>query len=66
MMEWLAQAEPQAERIVTWNAASNRHMIAINEELGYRVQGRPYRSAEVTVASVLAGQPLSVVEAEAA
>ncbi len=56
MMDWLAQAEPQAERIVTWNAASNRHMIAITEELGYRVWGRPYRSAELTVASVLAGQ----------
>jgi len=55
MMDWLAAAEPQVERIVTWNAASNKHMIAINEELGYQVWGRPYRSAEIPVAAALAG-----------
>ena len=38
---------------MTWNAASNKHMIAINEELGYRVGGRPYRSAEMPVAAAL-------------
>jgi hypothetical protein len=38
---------------VTWNAASNRHMIAINEELGYRVWGRPFRTVEIPVASVV-------------
>jgi GNAT superfamily N-acetyltransferase len=53
MMEWLATAEPQVERIVTWNAASNRHMIAINEELGYQVWGRPYKTAELPVAAAL-------------
>jgi GNAT superfamily N-acetyltransferase len=53
MMDWLATAEPQVERIVTWNAASNKHMIAINEELGYQVWGRPYRSAELPVAAAL-------------
>ena len=47
MMDWLAAADPAVERIVTWNAASNRHMIAINEELGYQVWGRPYRSVEL-------------------
>lgn len=53
MMDWLAAADPSVERIVTWNAASNRHMIAINEELGYQVWGRPYRSVELPVASVV-------------
>ncbi|NAS23082.1 GNAT family N-acetyltransferase [Herbidospora sp. NEAU-GS84] len=28
-------AEPGVERVITWNAVSNRHMIAINERLGY-------------------------------
>ena len=31
MLDWLATAEPQLERIVTGNAAVNQHMIAINE-----------------------------------
>ena len=53
MMDWLKAAEPQLERIVTWNAAANKHMIAINEELGYQVWGRPYRSAELPVAAAL-------------
>jgi GNAT superfamily N-acetyltransferase len=53
MMGWLAEEEPQLERIVTWNAASNRHMIAVNEELGYEVSGLPYRWAELPVASVV-------------
>ena len=55
MMDWLAEAEPAMRRVVTWNAASNRYMIAVNEELGYEVRGRPYRGAELPVASV-AGQ----------
>jgi GNAT superfamily N-acetyltransferase len=53
MMDWLTAAEPAVERIVTWNAASNERMIAINEELGYQVWGRPYRSVELPVASVV-------------
>jgi RimJ/RimL family protein N-acetyltransferase len=40
MLLWLAEAEPQLERIYTWNAESNRHMIAVNERLGYDVLGR--------------------------
>jgi GNAT superfamily N-acetyltransferase/RimJ/RimL family protein N-acetyltransferase len=55
MMDWLAGAEPAMRRIMTWNAASNRYMIAVNEELGYEVWGRPYRGAELPVSSV-AGQ----------
>jgi GNAT superfamily N-acetyltransferase len=45
MTEWLGTAEPTLRRIVTWNAAANKHMIAINEALGYELldpQGRDY------------------------
>ena len=52
MLDWLAETEPQVERIVTWNGASNQHMIGINESLAYEVAGRPYRSVELPVASV--------------
>ena len=46
MLEWLAEAEPQLERIVTWNSASNEHMVCINEALGFELlepQGRHYQ-----------------------
>lgn len=36
MLVWLAEAEPQLTRYQTFNAADNRHMIAVNERLGYR------------------------------
>lgn len=39
MLQWLAQAEPRMRRIDTGNAGSNKHMIAINEALGFRVHG---------------------------
>ncbi|MCI0688598.1 MAG: GNAT family N-acetyltransferase [Sporichthyaceae bacterium] len=39
MLRWLQAAEPQLRTIGTWNSASNDHMIAINELLGYRVVG---------------------------
>jgi GNAT superfamily N-acetyltransferase len=32
----LCDAAPAVERVITWNAASNTHMIAINEALGFR------------------------------
>jgi GNAT superfamily N-acetyltransferase len=41
MEDWLAAAEPQVERILTINAAINRHMIAVNETLGYELFGPP-------------------------
>ena len=41
MMEFLATAEPQLERVTTWNAQANEHMIAINEAIGYAVYGQP-------------------------
>lgn len=37
MLNWLWEAEPQLHRLDTWNAASNAHMIEINETLGYQV-----------------------------
>ncbi len=37
MLDMLAGAEPGLGRILTGNAGGNRHMIAINEELGFRV-----------------------------
>lgn len=40
MMRWLADVEPAVEQVITWNAASNDHMVAVNERLGYRVMGR--------------------------
>ena len=40
MMLWLREDEPQLRTIVTGNAASNKHMIQINEQLGYRVAYR--------------------------
>ncbi len=40
MMRWLREVEPALRRVTTQNAASNAHMIAVNERLGYRVMGR--------------------------
>ena len=40
MMRWLRRVQPALETIGTQNAASNDHMIAVNERLGYRVLGR--------------------------
>lgn len=37
MLAWLREAEPQLRTLDTGNAASNAHMIGINEILGYRV-----------------------------
>jgi GNAT superfamily N-acetyltransferase/RimJ/RimL family protein N-acetyltransferase len=37
MLENLAAAEPGVNRFITGNADSNRYMIAINEEIGFRV-----------------------------
>ncbi len=40
MMRWLREAEPRLRILATQNAASNAHMIAVNDRLGYRVMGR--------------------------
>ena len=53
MMDLLATAEPQVERIATWNSESNQHMIAINEALGYTILGQPYIIYRVSATSLL-------------
>ncbi len=54
MLGWLATAEPQIERIVTGNAESNEHMIAVNETLGYEVYGPGSQFCEMPVAAAAA------------
>jgi len=39
MLSWLGEDEPQLLEIDTWNAASNEHMVEVNETLGYQVMG---------------------------
>ncbi|TYB58535.1 GNAT family N-acetyltransferase [Nonomuraea sp. PA05] len=34
---WLREQEPHLERIITWNATSNGHMLAINEAMGFEL-----------------------------
>jgi RimJ/RimL family protein N-acetyltransferase len=53
MVEWLRAAEPAVERIQTWNAESNRYMIAVNEALGYTILGRPGNWWRLDVATAL-------------
>jgi GNAT superfamily N-acetyltransferase len=59
MAEWLRTAEPQLERIQTWNAQSNRYMIAVNEALGYTILGQPANGWRLDVAAVLGQQELA-------
>jgi GNAT superfamily N-acetyltransferase len=40
MLQWLREAEPQLTHVDTWNAESNRHMIAVNDAIGCTVVGR--------------------------
>jgi len=39
MLHWLREQEPQLRTIDTTNAASNQHMIHVNELLGYHITG---------------------------
>jgi len=52
MLDRLAEAEPQLERIMTGNAAVNEHMIAINRQLGYELLEPPGQSYEIAVAGL--------------
>jgi GNAT superfamily N-acetyltransferase len=40
MLLWMREAEPAITQLDTWNAESNAHMIAINEQLNYRIVAR--------------------------
>jgi GNAT superfamily N-acetyltransferase len=53
MLEWLAEAEPKVERIETGNDATNQHMIAVNETLGYEVFEPLWQWYEIKVADLL-------------
>jgi GNAT superfamily N-acetyltransferase len=59
MVERLKAAEPALERIQTWNAESNRYMIAVNEALGYTILGQPGNSWRLEVPTVLGEQALA-------
>jgi GNAT superfamily N-acetyltransferase len=50
MLDWLAEEQPSIGRIVTGNAAINRWMIAINEELGFELLEPLMQSYELPVA----------------
>jgi GNAT superfamily N-acetyltransferase len=52
MLGLLARQEPRVKHILTGNSETNRHMIGINETLGYRVIGRTERSWELPAAQV--------------
>jgi GNAT superfamily N-acetyltransferase len=52
MLGLLAAAEPGLEWIATGNAATNKHMIAVNEQLGYKVVEPGWRNYEIPVASI--------------
>jgi GNAT superfamily N-acetyltransferase len=51
MLDVLMRSEPQINRLETWNAAANAHMIAVNEALGYRVYGPPNTQWELDVSA---------------
>jgi RimJ/RimL family protein N-acetyltransferase len=53
MLDLLARAEPGLRRMSTGNAQDNVHMVAINEEIGFRVLDQ-WRFWEIDVATVLA------------
>jgi GNAT superfamily N-acetyltransferase len=50
MLDWLAKREPELREIVTGNAATNKHMIAVNAELGFRVSDH-FQNWELDVAA---------------
>ncbi len=52
MLQLLATTEPQLERISTWNAQVNEHMIAVNEAIGYTVSGQPVTEYRLDAAAV--------------
>jgi GNAT superfamily N-acetyltransferase len=52
MLDLLRSAEPRLERAITWNAQANKHMIAINEALGYTIAGQPSTWFRLDVAAV--------------
>ena len=58
MLELLTRHEPNVRHIQTGNADANQHMIAINEELGYKVVN-VYRDWELDLPLARSGGPQS-------
>jgi len=54
MLEWLLAADPAVRHIQTGNAGANAHMIAINEQLGFRIAGSG-RDWELNLTSLAPG-----------
>jgi hypothetical protein len=52
LLDLLAKREPQLRHILTGNADQNKHMIAINADLGFRVLDR-WSSWEMDVAAAI-------------
>lgn len=52
MLEWMATAEPQLERIETNNAAVNSYMISVNEALGFEFSGPNFQFYALPAAQV--------------
>ena len=52
MLQLLATTEPQLERVSTWNAQVNEHMIAVNEAIGFIVSGQPVTGYRLDAAAV--------------
>lgn len=51
MLTWLATEEPGLRVVTTWNAETNRYMLAVNWQLGFEKQER-WSALEVEVAAV--------------
>lgn len=49
MIDRLAEAEPQTDRIETGNASGNAHMIAVNDMLGFEVMPPTFHTVELSV-----------------
>lgn len=49
MLDLLAEAEPQVDRVATGNASENAHMIAVNDKLGYEAVRPGWRFYEIPV-----------------
>jgi GNAT superfamily N-acetyltransferase len=52
MLDVLAEAEPQLEYIQTSNAASNEHMIAVNDQLAYKVVEPGWNAYEIAISDI--------------
>ncbi|MEP6697861.1 MAG: GNAT family N-acetyltransferase [Pseudonocardiales bacterium] len=52
MLRWLAAERPDVAEIQTWNAQSNRHMLTINERLGFR-RDREWMDYQADIAMVI-------------